>query len=129
MGNDNFFKINGKTITVELPVEFGSKVYSYSIECGNFCMSEKFENVFPDRESNEARCMPCCYTNNSRAHVTEFVLNWDWLRIIIPEWNVKFFATKEEAEKVMNEIIERNCKKMRELGFKIDENGDCVIKE
>lgn len=103
---------------INLPVPFGSTVYTYVTTCGDFCLfqSEKFlKRGF------------CCGDNSpchTKLHGTrKIVLNYETLGRVLTEWGKTIFATPEEAAQAGKKLIKEHQSIMLSYGFLMDENG------
>lgn len=56
-------------------------------------------------------------------------MSFNNLEEVINGWGVYYFKTSAEAEAAGNKRIEENIKKMRELGYQIDDQGYALKKE
>lgn len=111
---------------INLPVPFGSTVYTYVTTCGDFCLfqSEKFY-----KKSINCRDDSPCHT---KFHGTrKIVLNFDTLGKVLTEWGKTIFATPEEAELAGKKLVKEHQSTMLSYGFLMDANGysdmSCVL--
>ncbi|MGF7011969.1 hypothetical protein M2146_002523 [Lachnospiraceae bacterium PF1-22] len=117
------------SLIINLPVPLGTEVYVASSDCGGFCMyQEKYWNTmlkeFPYTGDGGSRCgfSQACHTINP--HVTTTSVELANLLFILNEWDKRVFSTKNEAFKAAEDSVAVNRKKMKELGFFIDADGD-----
>ena len=67
--------------------------------------------------SRESPCHTLKHCINSK------VLTFSNLETVLDGWGIFYFKTAKEAEEAGNKRVEENIKKLRELGYAIDEQG------
>lgn len=119
--------ISEDKLTITLPVPLGTKVYSILTKCGDFCMFQKdhFNKTFGEKEGGHCDSLMPCHTRYRQP--MEMTVTLDNLSYVLEYWNVKCFATFEEADSVTKTRIAEHVEKMKELGFKVDEKGYSII--
>lgn len=111
--NNNDFEYS-----IKIPVPLGERVWTFWTDCCHACYSQKKE----DRPA----CIQCirsapCHT--LKHAIQSKVLTFNNLQAVLDGWGVFYFKTSREAEDAGNKRVEENIKKMRELGYDIDDQG------
>ena len=102
--------------TIYTPVPIGEKVWTFWTDCCNAC-------YFQPRENKPIKCdwFSPCHTFLNRIQAVE--VKYSNLENIIKLWNKKYFYTEREARNAAEKLVKDNLIKMRELGYRIDDNG------
>ena len=104
--------------SIKIPVPLGTKVWTFWTDCCHAC-------YFQEKENRPA-CIVCsreapCHT--LKHAIQSKVLTFRNLETVLDGWGVFYFKTSIEAEEAGNKRVEENIKKMRELGYAIDDQG------
>ena len=101
---------------IHIPVPIGEKVWTFWTDCCNAC-------YFQPREKKPIRCdtfSPC----HTFVHGTQAVeLKYSNIGEVLSLWNKKYFFTEEEARNAAEKLVKDNIIKMRELGYKVYDDG------
>ena len=99
-----------------IPVPLGEKVYTFWTKCCDACYLQHRYN----KAISCHRTSPC----HTRKHkIASVILSYDNLKEVLDGWGVFYFATSKEAEAEGNARILRNIRKMRDLGYAVDDDG------
>ena len=115
--------INEDKTIITLPVPLGSELYAVYTQCGDFCSMQKraFDKHFlPVPDGRCDRNMPC-HTRNGT--IDKIIFSLANIERVLNDFGTWIFATEKEAEERRAEIVKQHRKAMRELGFKMKENG------
>lgn len=120
-----FIGDDGKTIN--LPVPIGTDTFFVSTTCGNFCcwQQELFDEKFPPKTDGRCGYHKPCHT--IAWHIYKNPLGFNNMNHVLETWGERTFATVEEADARMKEIIEANRKTMRDMGFYVGLDGNGAI--
>ena len=102
---------------LDIPVPIGEKVYSFWTDCCNACS-------YQARSNKEIACSKASPCHTKKYKIGPVVLTYDNLATIVKDWGVFYFATSKEAEEAGNIRVANNIKRMRELGYAIDADGN-----
>lgn len=121
--------INDEKTVITLPVPLGTELYQVTTTCGDFCTWQEawFDKVFPPTSDGRCGCDKPCHTVNWNIYTLK--LAFHNMGYVLDNFGKSIFATKEEAEKRANEIVETNRQIMKTLLFKMDERGYGRVKE
>lgn len=124
---DEFISENKKQIN--LPVPLGSIIYSFTIECGDFCLfqKEKFEKLKKENP-NQFGCNYNTVCKTRVLSIQKHEFNMENIGIVLKKWNKKYFATSQEASQVAKNLIAKNRKLIKEYGLEINDEGYSTIK-
>lgn len=123
MANEVMKYLNDDKTVITLPVPLGTELFQVTTRCGDFCtfQEELFDKHFPPIK--EGRCgqdKPC---HTVYWHVYKIKLKFSNLETVLEQYGTWIFPTEEAAQKRAAEIVERNRKTMRELGFSMTDVG------
>jgi hypothetical protein len=102
--------------SIKIPVPIGERVWTFWTTCCNACS-------FQPRKDHPLSCSRGAPCHTLKHAIQSKELTYDNLKEIIDGWGVYYFKTSKEAEAAGNKRIEENIKKMRELGYQIDDEG------
>ena len=117
-------KDNGFEYSIKIPVPIGTKVWTFWTDCCHACYFQEKENrpidVHCDRRA-------ACHT--LKHSIQNKILTFSNLETVLDGWGEFYFKTAAEAEAAGNKRVEENIKKMRSLGYDIDNRGYATKKE
>lgn len=109
--NPNNFKY-----TIPIPVPLGERVWTFRTDCCDACH-------FQQRENKVIACSRNSPCHTKKYSIEPVTVKYENLRDIVENWEKFYFYTSREAEEAGNKLVAANIKKMRELGYAVDENG------
>lgn len=104
---------------LDIPVPMGGTVWSFWTDCCCACYTKK-------ERPAELKCdfqAPC---HTYVTSVKPVALGYHNLSMILEQWGVRYFYTKNEAEDAADAMIKKHRARMRELGYDIDAEGKIV---
>lgn len=118
----NFLSEDKKTISI--PVPLGSEIYSYHMDCGDFCLHQN--DLFYKMKEESPDLFLCAH--DAACHTMKPIIETTTLSeknfgLVLKYWNDWFFETREKAEKRAVELRNRNINLMKEKGFLLREDG------
>jgi hypothetical protein len=110
MQNDDFKH------SINIPVPIGEKVWTFWTDCCMAC-------CFQPRDNKPIKCdtFAPCHTLLHTVQPVEF--KYSNMETILSQWGKKYFYTEQEANDAIEKLISEHVAKMRELGYKIDNDG------
>jgi hypothetical protein len=103
---------------IKIPVPLGAKVWTFWTDCCHACYLQNKDNR-PD----EVRCSRESACHTLKHSIQCKILTFSNLETVLDGWGVFYFKTSKEAEEAGNKRIQENIKRMRALGYGIDDNG------
>ena len=116
--------INEDKTIITLPVPLGSILYQPVISCGDFCLfqKERFDVMFPPDEK-ESRCIRAVPCHTHTCTISQFTFTLNNLDDVLNDFGKWCFLSEQEAMQKGEEIIRENRTKMKEFGFRMNEDG------
>jgi len=108
---------------INLPVPLGTIVYRFHTDCCDACLfqKEKFDKLYP--KAFEGRCSQDMLCHTRFSEIEPIIVNINNLDLILGKWKTKVFETKKEAEIAGKEFVAEHVRRLKELGFELNENG------
>jgi len=108
---------------INLPVPLGSWLYHINLDCSDVCC---FQKKLYCQHAEELKCDGYSPCHTRFCSPRDFEVRLSNLEYFLENWNTKIFLTYDEAEEKTVEIIQKNVKRMNELGFKLrNDNYSC----
>lgn len=102
--------------SINIPVPIGEKVWTFWTDCCGACW-------FQPRDNKPIKCdtfAPC----HTFIHTVQPVeLKYSNLDTVLGQWGKKYFYTEKEAREAVEKLTQEHIAKMRELGYRINNDG------